>query len=70
MLMEIKTLQTPCCDKEIEFQAVLGITEWASNVPQWDFFSGIIIGVLIAKHPLGLDSTVKADGSAFMVPIR
>lgn len=36
--MEIKTLNTPCCNKEIEFQVVLMITEWASNVPQWDFW--------------------------------
>ncbi|MGO2074749.1 MAG: hypothetical protein ACTH3B_06190 [Pseudoalteromonas sp.] len=31
-------LHAPCCGKEIEFEAVLGIAEWASNVPQWDIW--------------------------------
>ncbi|WP_156804630.1 hypothetical protein [Gallaecimonas xiamenensis] len=36
--MKTHTLKTPCCDKEVEFEAVLRVTEWASNVPQWDFW--------------------------------
>lgn len=36
--MDIHALETPCCHRNIEFEAVLRIAEWASNVPQFEIW--------------------------------